>query len=160
MQEKDMHNLEKADLLAIIEKQQKEINSLKNSVNDLEKKLNQKEADFITDVSLKIDNVLEDAKQYLNKIKEAHSEITEVLKTVKSADKSDFEESAEHITNEEKLKDTNAKKIVNIKKEEVNKLSTKLEESNRSNTDNKKEVNFILIDTKEESQINEMEKIY
>ena len=91
MQEKDMHNLEKADLLAIIKKQQNEINSLKNSVNGLEKKLNQKEADFITDVSLKMDKVLEDAKQYLSKIIEAHSEITEVLKTVKSADKSDFE---------------------------------------------------------------------
>ncbi len=158
MLEKDMHNLEKADLLAIIEKQQNEINSLKSNVNDLEKKLNQKEADFITDVSLKMDKVLEEAKQYLNKIKEAHSEITEVLKTVKSADKSDFEESAKHITNEEKLKDTNAKKIVNIKKKEVNKLSTKLEENNSANIDNKKEVNFILIDTKEESQINEIEK--
>ena len=163
MQEKDMHNLEKADLLAIIEKQQKEINSLKNSVNDLEKKLNQKEADFITDVSLKIGNVLEDAKQYLNKIKEAHSEITEVLKTVKSADKSDLEESAEHITNEEKLKDTNAKTEVDIKKEEVNSSDKileekKCEETNEQKTDSNREVNFILIDTKEESQINKIEK--
>lgn len=158
MQEKDMHNLEKADLLAIIEKQQNEINSLKNSVNDLEKKLNQKEADFITDVSLKIDNVLEDAKQYLNKIKEAHSEITEVLKTVKSADKSDFEESAEHITNEEKLKDTNVKKDVDIKNDGVNQTDDKLEENNHNDDKNKREVNFILIDTKEESQINKIEK--
>ena len=71
MQEKDMHNLEKADLLAIIEEQQKEIISLKNSIDDLENKIMQKENEVksITDISLKVNKLFNDAEQYLNKIK-------------------------------------------------------------------------------------------
>ncbi len=120
MQEKDMHNLEKADLLAIIEEQQKEIISLKNSIDDLENKIRQKENEVksITDISLKVNKLFNDAEQYLNKIKEAHKEVTEYLKTIKTADESNFEDNADTITNEEKLKNTELEKNeINTKEE-------------------------------------------
>lgn len=130
-------------MLATIEKQQQEIDSLKNNIKDLENKLNQKEkeAESIASISSKMNKVVEEAEQYLTKIKEAHNEINEYLKTIKSANKSDFEENAGIITNEEKLKETN---------ENIN-------EAINDNTDKKISTEEI-IDTKDESQIDDKSK--
>ena len=144
MKKKSNKDLEKEDLLAIIEEQKKEINSLKSNIKDLENKVKQKEKEVesITDVSSKMNKVLEEAEEYLVKIKEAHAEVTEYLNNVKTADKSEVEEKAESITNEKKLEDTNAEKEVNV--EEINegeqdqldvdKEKTKTETSEKVNT--------------------------
>ena len=133
MQNKDMQNLEKPDLLAIIKKQQDEINSLKGNIKNLKKKLNKQEKKYesiINDISSKMNMVIEEAEQYLNNIKEVSAEVNKYLDTIKaSADESEIEENAETITNEEKLEDTNVNDDVNIN-----------------------------IDTKEKSQIDEKEK--
>ena len=136
MQKKDMHNLKKADLLAIIDKQQNEIDDLKNKISSLEKDLNQKEKQ-IEEASLKIDKIYDDAELYFSKIKEAHSEIIEYLNVVKAANESGIEEGAENITNEENHKDTEQENEVS---EDIIKADSKIESTN------------------EESQIVEIEK--
>ena len=137
MQKKNMHDLKKNDLLAIVEEQQKEIDILKEKIDSLEKNLEQKNK-IIDEVSLKIDKLYDDAESYLKRIKEAHDEITEYLSTINSADKSDIEENIEDITNEENSKGTPEEEFDDEIIEAV-------------------EVDSEINDTKEESQIESVE---
>ncbi|MBR2289086.1 MAG: hypothetical protein IJ867_00265, partial [Clostridia bacterium] len=120
MQDKKLHKLGKTDLLTIIYEQQKEIESLKGSVKELENQLadrtiKMKEAGSIADASLKLNKIFEAAQeaadQYLNSIK-----------AVNSLDSKGY---AESVTKDEIQKDTYV--------EEVN-VETIVEENNLEET--------------------------
>lgn len=123
MHKKNMQNLGKSDLLAIIEKQQKEIESLKDNIKNLEDKLNKQEEEKISNVELKLNNALSEAEEYLNKIKEIHAEANKHLEEIKHTNKSDDLGSAENITNEEKPKSTEVIEIIDTKDKEESQIT-------------------------------------
>ncbi len=116
MSSKDMRNLNKSELLAIIKKQDKEIKSLKDNIKILEDELESK-TNEITNISSKLDSLLSDAEQYLQKIKDIHDTASKIMTEAESADKTDLEDGTQDITDEieceeEKIIDTKESQIV------------------------------------------------